>query len=248
MKIHYLLVLLVCSFFIHHQAFSQATETTSEFHGGKYPAYTAEYHFPPGVVTDAIQQRLKKDGIAARVRKGVIRSEGINYNILTPQTIDLYVQTKGIGRKGKDGTTVYLFISKGKDNFVGSKNDRELASNAIQYLNSLQHDITVFGLQQQIKAQQKSVDGLAKGYKKMLKDSRKLESKRYSLKSDMSTETNTDKQEKIRRKINKLDKDINKKQSDFRDRQRTLDRQKDQLLLLQTQLDNERQKGSNINN
>lgn len=243
MKYKYIIALLFCSLLTSYQGFSQAKEITAKFRGGIYPAFSNQYDFPPDIVSDAIQKRLKTDGITARTRRGVISSEGIKYNILTPQTIDLYFQTKGTGRKGKDGTVVDLFISKGKDNFAGEQSDPELASNAIQYLNGLRHDITVYGLEQQIKSQKNIVDGLAKDYKKMLKDSRKLESRRYRLKSDRSTETNADKQSKITKKISKLDKAVDKKQSDIRDRQHDLDRQKDQLSLLQTQLENERQRG-----
>ncbi|HVW99747.1 MAG TPA: hypothetical protein VHA52_04780, partial [Candidatus Babeliaceae bacterium] len=139
-------------------------------------------------------------------------------------------------RKDKDGSTVNLFISKGKDNFIGRANDATLARNARQYLDRLPRDISVYALQTQIADQQKSVDKQAGSYKKLLKDAQKLESTRYSLQRDVSGEMDPAKQDKLKRKMEKLDRSINDKQLDVKQAQRDLERQKDQLSLLQDQL------------
>ena len=224
---------------IYGTALSQAKESTAEFKDTEHPVFTVNYNFPSEIVLGAIQQRLKQDGLSSKSRRNVISSEGVHYKILTPDAVDLYFQVESRGKKGRDGSTVDLFISKGKDNFVGSNNDPELAGNAIQYLNDLQPDISIYALQQQIKQQQSAVDKKAKDYKGLLKDSRKLESKRYDLQRDLSGEINPDKQDKLRKKIEKLDKSINKKQMDIRECQRDLDRLKDQLSLVQDQLKRE---------
>lgn len=236
MKYRYIAALLFCILFSAGAAFSQAKETTVKFQNGQYPAFTTEYHFPSDVVTQAIQQRLKDDKINAHTKKDVISSQGIQYDALTPQTIDLYFQIEGMGRKGKDGATVNMLVSKGKDNFTGSAQDPELAQNAIQYLDNLKQYVTQYALKQQIDQQQKSIDKQAKGYQKLLKDSKKAESKRYSLQADLSKETDPSKQDKLKKKIDNLDKDINKKQANISDAEQQLQQLKDQLNQLQDQL------------
>ena len=91
-------------------------------------------------------------------------------------------------------------------------------------------------MQQQIKQQEKSIDDAARDYKKLLKDNRKLESKRYKLQGELSGETDLNQQNKIRKKIEKLDKSIYSKQTAMSNGQRDLQQRKVQLSMLQEQL------------
>lgn len=232
------------SFFLTVQlAFSQARETTSKFQNADHPAFTDNYSFPSDIVTGAILQRLKQDGISSRTKKGVISSEGVKYTRLSSEPIDLYFQIQGLGKRGRDGSVVTVFISKGKDNFIGNANDPSVAQNTLQYLNNFQHDISLYSLQQQIKDQQKSIDSKSKQYNKLLKDSKKMQDKRYSLQRNLSAETNVSKQDKIRKKIRKLDKGILNKQTDIKNREGELQQSKGQLSLLQKQLSQQMSQG-----
>lgn len=224
-------------------AFSQARETTAKLLDADHPAFTDSYSFPSDIVTGAIRQRLKQDGITSRMKKNIISSEGVNYPTLASETIDLYFQVKGLGRRGRDGSVVTMFISKGKDNFTGNTNDTAIARNAIQYLNNLQHDISLYSLQQQIKDQQKLIDSKAKEYSKLLKDSKKMQGKRYSLQRSLSGETDPAKQDKLKRKVEKLDRNISNKQTDITNCQNQLQQLKGQLNLLQEQLNQQMSKG-----
>lgn len=236
-----LLLVGVCAF---HAAFSQATETTAGFQGGRYPAFTTEYRFTPDVVTAAIRRRLTEDKIKTREKKEVISSEGIHYDVLTPQTIDLYFEVEGMGKKGKDGTTVNMFVSKGKDNFTNSAKDPELARNAIGYLDALRHYIALYDIRQQIGEQEKNIDREAKSYKKLLKNTQKAESRRYDLQGSLGKETDPGKQDKLRKKMDKLNKDIYRKQQDIDQSRSRLQQLKDKLNLLQNQLDRENEHNS----
>ncbi|TAM99278.1 MAG: hypothetical protein EPN39_07010 [Chitinophagaceae bacterium] len=232
------------SFFLTVQlAFSQARETTSKFQNADHPAFTDNYSFPSDIVTGAILQRLKQDGISSRTKKGVISSEGVKYTRLSSEPIDLYFQIQGLGKRGRDGSVVTVFISKGKDNFIGNANDPSVVQNTLQYLNNFQHDISLYSLQQQIKDQQKSIDSKSKQYNKLLKDSKKMQDKRYSLQRNLSAETNVSKQDKIRKKIRKLDKGILNKQTDIKNREGELQQSKGQLSLLQKQLSQQMSQG-----
>jgi hypothetical protein len=220
------------------QAFSQAKETNAKLNDIERPAFTDLYPYSGDIVTGAIRQRLKKDGISNNLRKGQITSQGVRYATLSPGVIDLYFQIDEKGRRGKNGTSVNLFISKGQDHFISRKEDRDVSRNAIRFLNDLEKDIAQYGLQQQITEQQKTVDDRAKDYKKLLKNEKKLESKRYNIQRDLSGETNPDKQDKYRKKLLKVERDISSKKADIQETQRDLQRQKDQLTILQDHLRN----------
>lgn len=243
MKYKYSILFILLSFFTTKAAFAQARETTANFQNTQHPAFTDSYNFPSDIVSGAIQQRLKQDGISSRVKKGIISCQGIKYDALSPELIDLYFQVKGLGRKGRDGSIVTMFISKGRDNFMGNANDTSLANNALQYLNSFPHDISLYSLQQQINDQQKLIDSKSKQYNKLLKDSKKMQSKRYSLQRSLSGETNPGKQDKMRKKIKKLDKNILKNQSNIKDSENDLQQLKGQLSLLQDQLSKQMKQG-----
>jgi hypothetical protein len=217
-------------------AFSQGRETTAKFQDGKHPVFTEDYNFPTAIVTNVIAQRLKKDGLSPTSRRGTISSLGRPYPILSSDTLDMYFQVEGRGKKGRDGSTVNFFIAKGGNNFIGESDDPSLSRKAIRYLDDLRHDIAVSGLQQQIKQQEKSIDDAARDYKKLLKDNRKLESKRYKLQGELSGETDLNQQNKIRKKIEKLDKSIYSKQAAMSNGQRDLQQRKAQLSVLQEQL------------
>lgn len=232
------------SFFLTTQlVFSQARETTAKFQNAEHPAFTDNYSFPSDIVTGAILQRLKQDGISFRTKKGIISSEGVKYMRLASEPIDLYFQIQGLGKRGRDGSVVTVFISKGKDNFIGNANDPSIAQNTLQYLNNFQHDISLYSLQQQIKDQQSSIDSKSKQYNKLLKNSKKMQDKRYSLQRSLSGETNVGKQDKIRKKIRKLGKSISNNQNDIKNRESELQQLKGQLTLLQDQLSQQMNRG-----
>lgn len=219
-----------------HISFSQSKETIAKYQKVDQPAFTIIYDQPSDMVTGAVQQRLKKDGISFRTGKGVISCKGVNYPVLADTSVNLYFLVEGRGRKGRDGSDLTLFISKGPDHFISRQSDPHIAKKALQYLNELQQNVTVYALQQQINAQQKTVDGKAKDYRKLLKASHKLESKRYGLQKKLSSETNPSRQDKLRNKIQSLNKKISRNQSDIKGNQRDLLQAKDQLNFLQQQL------------
>lgn len=236
MKHILLLLCLTAGVFYSEKAHAQATETTATIQKVEHPAFSENYSFTPDDVTGAILARLKKDGVSAKSKKGVITATGVRYPAISPDAVDLYFQVAGRGRKDKDGATVNLFVSKGQDNFVGRSQDAALARKALRYLDDLRQDITTYSLTQQIATQQKLVDKQASKYKKELKASQKLQSKRYSLQKDISGEMDPAKQNKLKSKLQKLDRSINDKQLDIKQSQRDLERQKDQVSLLQDQL------------
>lgn len=236
MKYKLLLLCLAAGFLNSGQAYAQATETTATIQDAKHPAFSENYSFSSDDVTGAILARLKKDGVSAKSRKGVIAAIGVRYPAISPDAVDLYFQVDGKGRKGRDGSVVNLFISRGQDNFIGRSQDATVARNALRYLDGLRQDITTYSLTQQIATQQKAVDKQTKSYKKLLKASQKLQSKRYSVQKDISGEMDPAKQDKLKSKLQKLDRSISDKQVDLQQSQRDLERQKDRLSLLQNQL------------
>lgn len=236
MKIVSVLLIFTLGLLYGTAADAQASETQAQLAGATHPAFTENYGYPPEVVAGAIQARLKKDGIAARHKKDVITATAVRYAALSGDALDIYFQVSGRGRKDKDGSTVNLFISRGKDNFIGQATDATLAREAERYLDNLVQDITAYSLSLQIQATRKDIDKQSSSYKKLLKSSQKLQNKRYSLQRDVSGEMNPSKQDKLKNKLRKIDRDINDKQQDIKEAQRKLERGKDQLTLLENQM------------
>jgi hypothetical protein len=236
MKRTLLLLSLATAILYYTPTSAQATETTATIEKVKHPAYSENYSYSSDDVAGAILARLKKDGINAKSKKGVITATGVRYPAISAEPVDLYFQVSGRGRKDKDGATVTMFVSKGQDNFVGRSQDATVSHKALRYLDDLRQDITTYSLTRQVAEQQKTVDKQTSTYKKHLKTSQKLESKRYSLQKDISGEMDPSKQDKLKSKLQKLNRDISDKQLDVQQSQRDLQRQKDQLSLLQDQL------------
>lgn len=236
MNIKYILFSLSLFLFTTKTGFCQASETTAKLQKVSHPAFTIRYSQPADIVSGAIQQRLKKDGISSGTSKGIITSVNVHYPVLASIPVNLYFDVENAGRKGKNGSTVTLFISKENNNFINSGADPEIAKNAILYLDSLQAGIAVYALQQQVIQQQKIVDAKAKDYRKLLKASQKLQSKQFGLQKSFSSETNPAKQNKFRNKIRSLDKKINRIQANIKSDQHDLLQAKDQLSSLQQQL------------
>ena len=235
MKRTLLLLSLATGIFYSAHTSAQATETTATIEKVKHPAYSENYSYSSDDVTGGILARLKKDGINAKSKKGVITATGVSYPAISSEPVDLYFQVSGRGRKDQDAT-VTMFVSKGQDNFVGRSQDATVSHNALRYLDGLRQDITTYSLNRQVSEQQKTVDKQTSAYTKRLKASQKLESKRYSLQKDISGEMDPSKQDKLKSKLQKLNRDISDKQLDVQQSQRDLQRQKDQLSLLQDQL------------
>lgn len=225
--------------FVAPAAFSQATETEAKLQGVSRPAIAAQYDYRAADVSDAIVDRLKQDGLVASSQRGLIQGTGI-LPAISADSISLYFRVDGQKRKGRDISRVYLFLSNRAEGFASISKQGTLARNAQNYLGGLRRDINAYCLGQQINRQQKSVDDKAGDYKKLLKSEHKLESKRYDLKRDLSSETDAQKQDKIRKKIEKLDRNISRQQADIGKSERELQQQKDQLKMWQEQLQTEK--------
>lgn len=230
-------------------AFSQAKESTGKLEGTEHPVFVSDYQYPADIVLGGIAQRLKEAGLSTRSRKGMITNKGVHLSALSSNPIDLYIEVENKGRKGQNGSMVSLFVSKGRDNFVGNTYDPELAANAIDFLNSLQYNVTQYALSQDIKKQQKELDQQSKDYKKETKRIRKLQSKKQDKQNELNRERDAGKMRKISHKINKLDKDILSKGLKLDGIQRKISTSKERLRVLNSQVErnasqNQREVGS----
>ncbi len=217
-------------------AAAQAEATTVDFQDAKRPAFTTDYDYPADLVTEAIREHLRSEGVRASVRKGVISSMGVTYPALQSSVIDLYFMVKEKGRKGRGGSTVYMLLSRGRDNFISADGDPETGHRAVVYLVNLRRDIETYALRQQIEDVKKSVDRKSGSYKGLLKDKRKLESKRYDEQRALSDVTDAGQQAKHRKKVAKLDKSLRVKEGDIQQALRELEELKTQLNTLQDRL------------
>ncbi len=216
-------------------AAQEATESVAEWEKARHPVFTITYAYPPEIVEGALMEKLQQDHIQAKQRRHTITCKGVVYPVLSPSPLDLYFQTEGKSRKDRH-TTLNLFVSKGRDNFIGKEYDEELAENALTFLNDFQEDIAYFALRQEINEKEKALDKVRKDYEDLLDDKQKLQKELYDRKKDVSAATSDKEAKKARRKIGRINKKIRKVENSTRKTERDIEQQKGEIQALRTQL------------
>jgi hypothetical protein len=149
----------------------QAIETSEELQKlGRQSAFVMDFDFPAKTVKAAIEQRLKNENLKGKTSQGATKYEQIHYPAIADVAIDLYI--KIVNKKEK--STVFVFVSKGYDNFVSSNNDPVVAANAKAFLESLTADVQKYDHQNQVAAQEKETQKAQKEYDKLTKQQEKL--------------------------------------------------------------------------
>jgi hypothetical protein len=167
-----LFCIAVMMFFITNNFFAQSVlETSQELNKQQHPAFVVTYNFSDDVATEAITRRLKADKIKFKTSKDVFTCERANYALISPTPIDLYF--KVVGDKKLGTTMVYVFVSKGYDNFVSQKDDAAVAANVTSLYKLLNEDAR----QVRIENQQVVITNAQKEVEKSLKKLADLQEK-----------------------------------------------------------------------
>ncbi|MDR0874540.1 MAG: hypothetical protein LBN27_13930 [Prevotellaceae bacterium] len=158
-------------FLLSLQGFAQ-TETSEDLQKvGKQPAFALDYNYSKKTVEEALALRLKNDKLKGSSSKGATKYEQVRYSTIADTPIDFYTKVTGDKKKA----TVYVFISKGYENFVTSGNDANVAARAKAFLQSLNADIQNYDLKNQTAAQEKEVKKAQKDYDKLVKKQKDLQ-------------------------------------------------------------------------
>ncbi len=213
----------------------EARESVAEWEKTMHPVFTATYAYSPEIVEGALMEKLQQDHIQAKQRKHTIACEGVVYPALSSSPLDLYFQTESKSRKSKN-TTLNLFISKGRDNFIGKKYDEEVAKNALVFLDDFQEEVAYYALRQEINDKEKALEKVRKDYEDLLDDKQKLHKDLYDRQKDLSMADSDKEAKKARRKIERIDKKIRKTENSTRKTEREMEQQKGEIQALRSRL------------
>jgi len=154
-------------FLLSLQGFAQnVSETSEELQKlGKQPAFSMNLNYAKSTVEQALALRLKNDKLKGSSSKGAVKYENVRYPAIADVPVDFYTKVTG----SKKAATIYVFVSKGYENFVTSSSDANIANNARIFLTSTLEDVKKYDLKNQINAQEKEVKKAQKDYDKFVK-------------------------------------------------------------------------------
>ncbi|MBP5134912.1 MAG: hypothetical protein IKR52_01055 [Paludibacteraceae bacterium] len=147
------------------------SETVAPFNKDRKPAFTMQLDYSKKLVEEALANRLKKDKLKSKSEGGMTKYAQANYPAICAQQCDFYTKVDGTSKIA----TIYLFVSKGYNNFVSSGDDEDTAARVKSFLLSLVNDVRDLDLKYQIDDQTKVSDKAQKDYEKLVDQKAKLE-------------------------------------------------------------------------
>lgn len=181
---------------------AQSVEGTAEYNKAQQPAVICEFPYPPALVETVLGDDLKQKGFGkGKSSKGYQLYQAINFNEISSEKIDLYVQVEKKSRKEKEISTITVLVSKGYDNFIGKSADAAIVQNLINYVNGLKPKLEKSSLEIQIAEQEDLVRKEEKKFNTLVDDGESLVKKKKKLEDDI--EDNKKEQEKQRTELEK---------------------------------------------
>lgn len=176
-------ILLAALFFISRIAMAQSSEGTVDYQKTKQPAVVLELPYPPGVVEDAIKEKMKRMGYTGKESKGFVTYKGVRDS--SGKEMDYVVRVERKSRKEKDESVVYLFgqgatIDMAK---TGEGSDIDFLKSQ---LNKMTPDIEAYNLEVNIADQESTVKKAEKKYDNLQDDQKSLEKKLKRLQDDIA--------------------------------------------------------------
>lgn len=193
-KMKKLLVALACALCIGSYAAAQTVgEAMAPFDkSGNKNAFTLQVTANKKYVQEALDNKFKESKLKGKTEKSVTKYAAVEYPAICAKKCDIYTKVDG----SDNVATIYLFVSKGYDEFVTSSTDPETANSAKQFLSDLVTDINKVTLKYQIEEQTKIV-GKAESSKKSAEDAlKKAEDQVKSAKEKLNAADATLKKEK----------------------------------------------------
>jgi len=120
---------------------------------GRQPAFAMELDHPAKTVETVLGQRFKNDRLKGKSSRGAVKFENVRYLPISDVPIDLYTKVTGNRKKA----IVYVFVSKGYENFVTSNSHPVVAENVTMFLTSLIPDVEAHNLESQISDHEKAL-------------------------------------------------------------------------------------------
>jgi hypothetical protein len=177
------IILLAAMLIISRISFAQSYEGTVDYQKTKQATAVIELPYPPGVVEDAIKDKMKRMGYSGKESKGFIVFKGVRDS--TGKEMDYLVRVERKSRKEKDESVVYLFGQGANIDMTksGDGTDMDFLKTT---LNKMQPDIEAYNLEVQIGDQEETVKKAEKKYDNLQDDQKSLEKKLKKLQDDIA--------------------------------------------------------------
>lgn len=159
------------------------------------PGLLLELPNTTAVAEGTLLQKLKETGYKPETsgamfwkknkQDGFYIFNGVTLPALNNQKLDLYFKIDRKSRSDKDKSLMYMLVSKGYDNFVSPDVDSATFLAATQFLNSFVGSNLSFSLQQEIEAQEKVVANAEKKLSNLQDEEKALQKKIEQLQGDV---------------------------------------------------------------
>ncbi|MBI2729565.1 MAG: hypothetical protein HYX40_02225 [Sphingobacteriales bacterium] len=177
------IILLAAMLIISRFSFAQSYEGTVDYQKNKQATAVLELPYPPGVVEDAIKDKMKRMGYSGKESKGFIVFKGVRDS--TGKEMDYLLRVERKSRKEKDESVVYLFGQGANIDMAKTGEGSDIDYLKTQ-LNKMQPDIEAYHLEVQIADQEETVKKAEKKYDNLQDDQKSLEKKLKKLQDDIA--------------------------------------------------------------
>lgn len=165
-------------------------------------AVSGEFLFSEEIIQTVLRERLSGLDAKDEKRNGFIVYKGIRITELSPDKLDLYIRIDQAEGKEHDNTVVRLLVSRGYDNFIREGTDQQIIDNLKTFLQSLQSAAEALSLKRNIEAQEELL--------------KKAERRRNDLIDDLA---------ELRKKIAKLQNELDEKTVSLNQQQTVVDKE-----------------------
>jgi len=165
-------------------------------------AVSGEFLFSEEIIKTVLRERLSGLDAKDEKRNGFIVYKGIRITELSPDKLDLYIRIDQAEGKEHDNTVVRLLVSRGYDNFIREGTDQQIIDNLKTFLQSLQPAAEALSLKRNIEAQEELL--------------KKAERRRNDLIDDLA---------ELRKKIAKLQNELDEKTVSLNQQQTVVDKE-----------------------
>lgn len=165
-------------------------------------AVSGEFLFSEEIIKTVLRERLSGLDAKDEKRNGFIVYKGIRITELSPDKLDLYIRIDQAEGKEHDNTVVRLLVSRGYDNFIREGTDHQIIDNLKTFLQSLQPAAEALSLKRNIEAQEELL--------------KKAERRRNDLIDDLA---------ELRKKIAKLQNELDEKTVSLNQQQTVVDKE-----------------------
>ncbi len=172
------IALMSCTFLC-----GQAKEASLMIGKENHPAVMIQVDQPEKDTREALKLRMERSGLKERLKRGIVRYEGVTFSEISPDKLDIYTKVE---EGANNGSVVYMAVSRGYNNFTSSVADSAITQNVKNFLESFILDASNHTQDIGISSQWNDIERGEKEYKQLVDEQSSLLKKRADLDSRLS--------------------------------------------------------------